>query len=85
MIGQAMTQNLRADDRGSVTQFSVQLIQGRPAVVPDADANTGTPANIYEDVYAYTASTQTFAQDASNWQHDHNSAIDPCKYFIRLT
>ena len=88
MIGQAMTQNLRADDRGSVTQFSVQLIQGRPAVVPDANASTGIPANTYEDVYKYYPGTQTFHQDA----YDAAPAVsipgvtdptDPCQYYYQ--
>jgi len=64
-IGNAMVANLRSDDQGSVQEFSVQLIQGRPGGQPNMPdrtntgplagdiqvETTGAPVNVYLNVY----------------------------------
>ena len=80
-VGQAMLQNLRSDDRASVTQFSIQLEQARTVDVPDADANTGVLGNTYRNTYLYNVSSGSFNQSAWSTAQTYNGTA--CQYYYQ--
>ena len=83
-VGQMMLQNLRSDDKDSVTQFSIQLEQARPANVPDADATTGIPGNTYRNTYLYDKPSKSFRLTALFLNQKYDGAtVTACQYYYQ--